>query len=129
MKCIIILSEKSSGSSVFHRILADTPGVNTARWTRHQEMETLYWTKAASVLDRPQVKMHQSEVPIERNRARRELIEFLHRNLDHYAPPDDDQDLILDGWRDLCRQRGPIYCEKSPHHLVQWSNLELILEC
>jgi Sulfotransferase family len=129
IKCLIILSEKSSGSSALQSRLLRIPQVHGIAWTRHFESETLYWTKAASVLGCPQVKMHQSEVPIPRERARRELITLLERNLGEYVPPTSDRDLIFEGWRLLCRQFGPVFCEKSPHHLVQWSALELILEC
>jgi hypothetical protein len=129
IKCLIILSDKSSGSSALQSRLLQIPQVHGIAWTRHFESETLYWTKAASVLGCPQIKMHQSEVPIPRERARRELITFLERNLWEHVPPTSDRDLIFEGWRALCRRFGPVFCEKSPHHLVQWSALELILEC
>jgi hypothetical protein len=128
-RCLIILSEKSSGSSALLNRLLRLPKVQGIAWTRHFEGESLYWTKAASILDRQQVKLHRSEVPIPRERARRELIDFLGRNLGGYAPPASDQELVFEGWRALCRRFGPVFCEKSPHHLVQRSALELILEC
>ena len=128
-RCLIILSEKSSGSSALLNRLLRLPQVQGIAWTQHFEGESLYWTKAASILDRPQVKLHRSEVPIPRERARRELIDFLGRNLGGYAPPASDQELVFEGWRALCRRFGPVFCEKSPHHLVQRSALELILEC
>ena len=97
--------------------------------TRHFENETLYWTKAASVLGLPQLQMVDSEVPIPPAKAKADLIALLADNLDDYSPPSDDKEMIMDGWRRLCERYTPIFFEKSPHHLPQWSVLELILEC
>ena len=127
-KCIIILSEKSSGSSVCQDLLATFADVKRVAKTRHYQNETLYWTKAASVLERPQIRMLDSEVPISPGRARKDLVNLLNDNLQTYSPPDDDRELIFDGWRLLCEAHRPIFLEKSPHHLVQWSAIELILE-
>jgi len=127
-KSIIILSEKSSGSSVCQNLLAKFANIQHVSKTRHFENETLYWTKAASVLGKPQLNMVDSEVPIERKKARTELISLLKNNLDDYVPPDGDEALIMEGWRLLCKKHSPIFLEKSPHHLCQWSAIELILE-
>jgi len=57
--CIAILSEKSSGSSVLQRLIASFARRKTREATRHNEDETLYWTKAASILrlsSRPHVR-------------------------------------------------------------------------
>lgn len=125
-KNIIILSEKSSGSSACQRLLANHVNIRHVTQTRHFEYETLYWTKAASVLGLPQMKMVNSEVPIPAERARRELVTLLQNNLDNFEPPEDDETLIMEGWRQLCRHHAPVFLEKSPHHLCQWSALELI---
>lgn len=125
-KCMIILSSKSSGSSALQNLLAELPQVNTITKTRHNKKETLFWTKAASILSLPQINMLDSEVPIAQKRARAELIDLLRENLKSYTPPIDDEELIFDGWRLLCHQYSPIFLEKSPHHLHQWSALELI---
>jgi hypothetical protein len=50
-------------------------------------------------------------------------------NLDSYEYPFENDKLIFDGWKMLCEKYGPVFIEKSPHHLVQWSAIELILEC
>ncbi|MGR8935690.1 MAG: sulfotransferase [Gammaproteobacteria bacterium] len=128
-KCIVILSEKSSGSSACQNILAKFADIRHVAKTRHYENETLYWTKAASVLGLPQLDMIDSEVPIDAPQARTELIALLQENLDEYEPPGNDRELICDGWRKLCRQHAPIFLEKSPHHLCQWSALELMHSC
>lgn len=127
-KCIIILSEKSSGSTVLQDLIVDTVGAKHVAKTRHCENETLFWTKAASVLGRPQVKMIDSEVPIAQRRARRDLLKLLSDNVKGYVPPLRDEELVFDGWKALCVAHEPIFVEKSPHHLCQVSVLELIVE-
>jgi hypothetical protein len=127
-KNIIILSEKSSGSSACQNLLAKFADIQHVSKTRHYRNETLYWTKAASILGLPQLKMVDSEVPIEREKARTDLISLLKDNLDDYVPASEDKELIMEGWRLLCKKYSPIFLEKSPHHLCQWSAIELIIE-
>lgn len=129
MKCIIILSSKSSGSSALQNLLAMFSQVNHVSKTRHFQNETLFWTKAASILGLPQVKMLDSEVPISQEKAKVDLINLLRDNLNSYTLPKDNEEFIFYGWKMLCKQYSPIFLEKSPHHLLQWSALELIMEC
>lgn len=127
-KNIIILSEKSSGSSAFQNLLAQFADISHVSKTRHFENETLYWIKAASILGKPQLKMVDSEVPISPEKAKVDLISLLSDNLKDYIPQKNDKELITQGWRLLCKQYSPIFLEKSPHHLCQWSAIELIIE-
>lgn len=127
-KCVVILSAKSSGSTALQRFLAASSGARTVRHTRHFEFETLYWTKAASVLGLPQLDMPDSEVPLPPGRARRDLAAFLSANIDGYRVPASDDELVFGGWAQLCRAYAPALLEKSPHHLYQMSALELLLE-
>lgn len=129
LKSIIVLSEKSSGSSAFQNLLSSFATVRHVRRTRHYENETLYWTKAASVLGMPQLDMVDSEVPIGRDKARTDLVRLLEDNVPGYTRPQSDRELIMQGWRLLCETHAPTFLEKSPHHLCQWSALELITEC
>ena len=128
-KCIIILSNKSSGSSAFQNILLKYTKARSVSKTRHFQNETLYWTKAASVLGLSQNKMLDSEVPIEYSKAKRDLVTLLSNNIDNYQVPKLEKDIIFQGWLLLCKQYSPIFLEKSPHHLFQWSALQLIIEC
>jgi hypothetical protein len=128
-KCLIILSYKSSGSSACQNLLTDAAAVRHVEQTRHHENETLYWTKAASILGLPQQKMLRSLVPLSSVEAKKELIELLQSNLGSYEVPKDNEELIFGGWEMLCNHFAPVFLEKSPHHLVQWSALELILRC
>lgn len=126
-KCILILSEKSSGSSALQNLLTRFAELRYVQKTRHYEHETLYWVKAASVLGCPQIDMIDSEVPIPPDRARADLRDLLADNVEHPVLPDSDSDLVFEGWRQLCYSHLPVFVEKSPHHLCQWSALELIM--
>ena len=128
-RCIVILSDKSSGSSALQAYLVRFVGGRHVDKTRHHEHETLYWTKAASLLSRPQEKMLDSEVPIAKERARADLLALLRDNLGDVPAASDERDLVFRGWRALCERFAPLFVEKSPHHLHQWSALELLLEC
>ena len=127
-KCVVILSTKSSGSSALQNFLIKQGGVSHVARTRHYEHETLYWTKAASVLGLEQQDMLDSEVPIPAGRARADLLTLLRDELGTFEARDDD-DLIYRGWRELCVKHSPVFLEKSPHHLHQWSALNLLTEC
>jgi len=128
-RCIIILSEKSSGSSALQNILTKHHKIKNVVKTRHFENETLYWTKAASILNMPQLNVEGSEVPFKPATAKKELITFLKENLGDFQQPNDDEALIMNGWRKLCEIYSPVFLEKSPHHLYQWSAIKLILKC
>lgn len=128
-KCVIILSAKSSGSSALQNLLVNFLHARHVSKTRHYENETLFWTKAASVLGLPQTNMLDSEVPINPQKAKSDLIKLLTDNLDSYEPPSDNNELIFGGFNLLCHKYSPLFVEKSPHHLHQWSALELISEC
>jgi len=127
-RAVLILSTKSAGSSALLRVLTAYTPARHVEWTRHYENETLFWVKAASVLGRKQVPIADSEVPIPRAKARRDLEKLLARNLGADAVPSSDEELVFDGWRSLCHAYAPVFVEKSPHHLHQWSALELIAE-
>ncbi|MBJ2135081.1 sulfotransferase [Paraglaciecola chathamensis] len=128
LTCVFILSEKSSGSSMLWRALTGALNIQRYPKTKHFESETLFWTKAASLLEKPQLKMLKSAVPYSKERSRLEIEEFLSVNLaksfTHYS----DRDLVFKGWYELITEFGPIFIEKSPHHLLQVSALDLMLE-
>ncbi|AMJ86443.1 sulfotransferase [Alteromonas sp. Mac1] len=125
---VYILSEKSSGSSFLFRSLNDALGITSYPTTKHFESETLFWTKAASLLDKPQLSMLASAVPYEKKRAREELESFLASNLPRDITFTNDEDLVFRGWYELIKHFGPVFIEKSPHHLLQWNALALMLE-
>tara|TARA_Y100000780_G_scaffold119253_1_gene107541 strand:- start:13353 stop:14240 length:888 start_codon:yes stop_codon:yes gene_type:complete len=128
LNVIYILSEKSSGSSFLFRSLTDAMKIKAYPVTKHFESETLYWTKAASVLQLPQLKMLASSVPYTATRARAEIVEFLEQNLGFLPSHEDDRELIFRGWFEIIKKFGPSFIEKSPHHLLQKSALRLMKE-
>lgn len=128
-KCIILLSNKSSGSSACQNLLSNLANITHIKNTRHNENETLYWVKAASILGLPQENMIDSEVPIPAKKAYEDLIQLLRDNLQNYEESQTMHETIFNGWEQLCEAHGPIFFEKSPHHLYQWSALQLIIEC
>ncbi len=125
----LILSDKSSGSSVLQRELAKHSDINLMSRPPHQEGETLYWSKAAAVLGLPQPAMMDSTVlPMKRAAAQQAVQELVRDNL---SQPDDyptDKSGLFATWRDLTSQYGPVFLEKSPHHLHNRAVLELLLE-
>jgi hypothetical protein len=125
---IYILSEKSSGSSFLFRSLQDALSLKDYPKTHHFESETLYWTKAASLLKRPQIKMLGSVIPYDEERARCEIKTFLEQNLTVPLVYETDEEMVFNGWYELIKEFGPVFIEKSPHHLLQWSALELMAE-
>ncbi len=114
---------------MLQRELAKHPDVNVVRWTRHQENETLYWNKAAIVMGLPHENLYRSEMPMPHAQARDELIEFLENNLSQAPVITDDGSWVFEGWRALCEEYGPVFLEKSPHHIHSESALALIEEC
>lgn len=126
--CVFILSEKSSGSSMLWRALTKALNIQRYPKTKHFESETLFWTKAASLLEKPQLNMLKSSVPYTKERSRKELEAFLSINLDKSFSQYSDRDLVFKGWLELITDFGPTFIEKSPHHLLQVSAMDLMLE-
>jgi hypothetical protein len=127
-RCVVILSSKSSGSSALQRLLCSGTNARHVEYTRHRENETLYWTKAASILGLPQSPLLESEVPIAPHKARTDIVTLLAQNVPQFVVPDDEQTLVFEGWRALCKRYAPVFVEKSPHHLHQWSCLQLMAD-
>jgi hypothetical protein len=123
---IVILSAKCSGSTALQRALERAPAITAAAWTEHEELETLYWTKAASVLGRHQDPMVESTVPYPADVARRSLDRFLEENGASPLTPRPDEAELIDRWIELRRMHEPCFVEKSPHHLRQVAALELM---
>lgn len=127
-KCCFILSDKSSGSSALHRAILNHPEAQCIRWTRHNENETLFWNKAAALLEQPQVDVEYSELPFSREQAEHELVEFVANNLPDYQRPPDNREFLFTAWESLSRAFGPVFVDKTPHHLQYASSLRLMDE-
>lgn len=129
LKCIIILSYKSSGSTALQGILSSNIGINTSKYTRHVYNETLFWSKAASVLKMSQGEMYKSQTPMSYDAALISLNDYLSNNLNIETNSSYTKKNIFEYWKQLCEINSPVFLEKSPHHLYQESVLELITEC
>ena len=126
--CIIILSDKSSGSSALQEFLCQKYGAKHITHTRHFEHETLYWVKAASILNLPQEPMQNSEVPIPYDTALSDVTNLLYKNLPEHPSTKDHYQMVMQGWRALVKHFSPVFVEKSPHHLHQRSALDLMID-
>jgi hypothetical protein len=127
-KCIIILSSKSAGSTACQKVLTKYAQAKHIKYTRHNEQETLFWTKAASILGLRQEDMPESEIPLTADFAKSDLQIFINNNLNTHIQLNTKED-IFKAWDMLCKEFGPIFIEKSPHHLFQKSAIQLIQEC
>ena len=122
---IIILSSKSSGSSALQKYFVTNHNCKAVAWTEHHENETLYWSKAASILGLPQQSMYRSQVPYSMDSARSSLKLFLKNNgvaVDDF----DSKDALYEHFYSLIKINDFRFLEKSPHHLYNESNLQLI---
>jgi hypothetical protein len=129
LRCVMLLSDKSSGSSIVQKELSKHPDIHTITHTLHFEKETLYWNKAAAILGLEQVRMRYSELPYSCKKGKKMLFSLLQENCGPCPEFQDDRDMIFRGWRLLCKTHEPVFFEKSPHHLHSWSALSLIHEC
>jgi hypothetical protein len=126
---VLILSDKSSGSSVLQRELARHSAIKTMRRPPHQEGETLFWSKAAALFDLPQPPMIDSTLlPMSRHRAHGDIASLLADNLTQSVGVPETREQLFDVWRLLTLEYAPVFLEKSPHHLHNRAVLELVLE-
>ncbi|MEM1056849.1 MAG: sulfotransferase [Bacteroidota bacterium] len=127
MQTVLLLSDKSSGSTALQYELLRHPSIRAVEYTMHNDHETLYWVKAAVLLEQPAVDFVEGRWPIRPREARRDLEALLHQNVPGWTSPKNDRALVFDGWRALCEAYGPVFFEKSPHHLNSWAATNLLL--
>lgn len=125
---ILLLSDKSSGSTIFQYELLKHPEISGAKYTSHNDHETLFWVKAAVLLGRPKSEFFNSEYPFHKGYARKSIIDIVTKNVDGFEVPEDDEKLIQSGWEALTQAHQPIFFEKSPHHLNHWASTRLIID-
>lgn len=125
----IILSTKSAGSSALQKFLVQDYGFKMSQKTHHHENETLFWAKAASILGLLQLKMHRSHIPYSNSMALKSLHQFSTDNLmGSLKAGDVTKEALFNLYLNLITQNKPRFVEKSPHHLFNQSNLDLIGE-
>lgn len=130
MKHITILSTKSAGSTAVQKYFKKNHGFKTVVYTEHQEEETLYWTKVASILKKSQLSMYRSVVPLSVSKAVDSLNYFFVQNglPEIQCNEDSKQEDFELFYFKLISKFGPRFIEKSPHHLYNESNLKLIAD-
>lgn len=130
LKNIIILSSKSTGSSALQSYFEQNGGFESVNYTTHNENETLYWSKVASVLGKKQDSMYKSMVPFKKEEALRSLEIFLNKNTGFINQEIGSFSLadFQNEYLNLIKRSSGRFVEKSPHHLYNKSDLELICE-
>ena len=125
---IILLSEKSSGSSILQEELVKHSLINNIKFTKHTEAETLYWLKAANILGYPKHSFWQSKSPFPKKYSKKSIEYILSKNSNYLFNQQQFEvwEEIKNGWDALIDSNGPIFFEKSPHHLNQWPALACI---
>jgi hypothetical protein len=129
---VILLSDKRSGSTMLQRELCKHPEIQTVAYSPHTYLETHHWLKGAVLLGMPPETFAGGKVYTgygSRENARTYLIDCIKGNVPGFQIPDEDRALIFDGWDALCDKFAqPVFFEKSPQLLGQWSGLMLLLE-
>ncbi len=127
--CVILLSEKSSGSSILQNELCKHPSINHIVTTEHYEHETLFWLKAACLVEDNKSLFFNDTPKFSAEDARQKLINLIVGNVPSFdAAQINDLDLIQLGWEALSDRYSPVFFEKSPHHLQNWASLKLMLD-
>ncbi|WP_246000458.1 sulfotransferase [Pontibacter diazotrophicus] len=104
-------------------------GFKMTKKVRHHENETLFWAKATSILRLPQQKLHRSKLPYSYDKAFESLQKFVSENeLGNLTSGNVTREEIFNLYSRLIQQNQPRFVEKSPHHLFNKSNLDLISE-
>ncbi len=129
---VILLSDKRSGSTMLQDELCKHSGIRHVDYSPHTYFETHHWLKASVVLNRPDM-LYSGFKPYagygSRENARTYLIDTLKGNMPDYEPPENDTELIFEGWDALCKTFAqPVFFEKSPQILAEWCALSLLLE-
>ena len=129
---VILLSDKRSGSTMFQRELCRHPLVQTVEYSPHTYLETHHWLKGAVLLGLPAATFAGGRVYRgygSRMNARTYLIDCVKQNIPEFQIPSDDRSLVFAGWDALCEKFAqPVFFEKSPQLLANWSGLSLFLE-
>jgi hypothetical protein len=131
-KVVIVLSDKRSGSTFLEKELVSHPDINHVKYTPHTYNETHYWVKAARLLNSSRQLFSGGNYPESygnARQARKSLIATVCRNIPGFEVPENDLDLVFNGWEALCGAFAcPVFIEKTPHHIHNWAALELMLQ-
>lgn len=125
---MIVLSDKSSGSSALLRCLLRHPTCQTVSATPHHEQETLFWVKAAAALRRPEVPVLESTtIPFGEAGGWEAFRSLLVMNGVETPLGPATEAFVFNGWNALVATYGPVFVDKTPHYLHSWPTLDLLL--
>lgn len=125
-RCYFLLSVKSSGSSAVQRQLAALGSARLIEHTDHEQHETVFFTKAASILGLPQFALENSMVPYSAVGALAAMRRLIDANLTNWGRPLATEADIFAAWTAIVRSEPGDLVEKSPHHLYQPSVVHLM---
>jgi len=126
----MILSDKSSGSSILQKLLADTGYFKKNNPNKFHD-ESKFWLYALAILDnKSQPSMNYSyEFPANVNEAVFALNKLMQNSeINIIFNNNSNKETFFEAWIKLCEKNNPIFIEKSPHHLHSWQVLKLIFE-
>jgi len=125
---IFLLSDKSSGSTIFEYELLRHPKIVAVKYTPHNDHETLFWLKAAVLLGRPTSEFFEGSYPFSKKYALKSIKQILTNNVPDFVQPLEHEQLVIEGWKALCKAHDGIFFEKSPHHLNHWASTRMIID-
>jgi hypothetical protein len=128
-KCITILSDKSSGSTILQCELGRQQGIFRL-FDNRVNYETKFWLYAATILGLPQARMKYShEFPATKDHCMRQINTLLASlGIDLRIEEDTNRGTIFAAWHKIVNSQRAILIEKSPHHLHNWQALLLMAE-
>ena len=126
---IVILSDKSSGSSILQNVLGRHPNVSRICENRFN-YESKYWAYSTAILGLPQPVMEYShEFPVKKSKAIKSINDlFRTAGIVYQFGKSPSKIDVFRGWTLLSKKHSPIFLEKSPHHLHYWDSLQLMNE-
>lgn len=126
----MILSDKSSGSSILQNVLAEDDIFKKLNPGKFYD-ESKYWIYAVAILknDLQPPMRYSYEFPISRKKALEALNNLMKcSRIKFYFNNNTSLNDIFLAWQKLCERHKPIFLEKSPHHLHSWEALNLIIK-
>lgn len=131
-KVVILLSDKRSGSTMLQEVLCRHPEISHVGYSPHTYYETHHWLKGAVLLGMAPETFSGGRTYSgygSQANARAYLIDCVTKNVPEFRVPDDDKELVFQGWEALCKKFSkPVFFEKSPQYLANWASLSLLLE-
>jgi hypothetical protein len=127
----ILLSDKRSGSTMLQKELCKHPDISHVSYSPHTYFETHHWLKAACILDVSNQEFYghtRHKGYGSKMAAKQYMVDCIRGNVPEFNPPLNNRDLVFQGWEALCdRFAKPVFFEKTPHHIMHWTCLDLIL--